>query len=266
MLAEQSLHAGQLCDALAQLQAQVRKEPANAKLRVFLFQLLAVMGEWERAMNQLNVAGELDAGTLAMVSTYRSALQCETLRARVFSGQGTPVLFGKPAEWMALLFDALRLAAEGEIVRSQQVRQRAFDAAPVTTGRIDGQAFQWIADADERLGPMLEAIINGRYYWIPFNHLAAVHIEAPADLRDVVWMPAHFTLANGGETVGLIPTRYQGSETCADDLLRLARKTDWHDAGAELFVGQGQRMLATDLAEHPLMDVREILLNPSDEA
>lgn len=266
MLAEQSLHAGQLRDALAQLQAQVRKEPANAKLRIFLFQLLAVLGDWERALNQLNVAGELDAGTLAMVSTYRTALQCEALRAKVFAGQSTPLLFGKPAEWVALLFDALRLAAEGEFVRSQQVRQSAFDAAPVTTGSIDGQPFQWIADADERLGPMLEVIINGRYYWIPFNHLAAVHIEVPTDLRDVVWMPAHFTLANGGETVGLIPTRYQGTEACEEDMLRLARKTDWNDAGAELFIGHGQRMLVTDLAEHALMDVREILLNPDIEA
>ncbi|MFO1349473.1 MAG: hypothetical protein U1F68_01835 [Gammaproteobacteria bacterium] len=36
------------------MQEQVRKNPANAKYRVFLFQLLAVLGQWERALNQLN--------------------------------------------------------------------------------------------------------------------------------------------------------------------------------------------------------------------
>ena len=46
---------------------QVRSEPANAKLRVFLFQLLCVNGDWDRALSQLNVAGELDAGTPVMI-------------------------------------------------------------------------------------------------------------------------------------------------------------------------------------------------------
>ena len=61
MLAEQALHEGNLDETLASLQDQVRKDPSNAKLRVFLFQLLALLGQWDRAMNQLNVAGDLDA-------------------------------------------------------------------------------------------------------------------------------------------------------------------------------------------------------------
>ena len=50
-----------------------------------------------------------------------------------------------------------------------------------------------------RLGPVCEAIINGRYYWVPFDRLSRIDLEAPVDLRDVVWMPAHFQFANGGE-------------------------------------------------------------------
>ena len=64
-LAEQHLQEGRLQEALAELQNQVRKDPANPKLRTFLFQLLAVLGEWDRALTQLNVAGELDAANLA---------------------------------------------------------------------------------------------------------------------------------------------------------------------------------------------------------
>ena len=40
MQAEQSLKDGDLDETLRQLQAQVRKDPANANYRVFLFQLL----------------------------------------------------------------------------------------------------------------------------------------------------------------------------------------------------------------------------------
>jgi type VI secretion system protein ImpE len=246
--------------ALSDLQEQVRKSPSNAKLRVFLFQLLAIEGRWDRALTQLKVAGELDAGNLAMVQTYREALSCEALREEIFAGQRSPLIFGQPATWIALQVEALRLAAAGEVEQSQQVRDEAFAAAPTTRGVIDDQPFEWIADADARLGPVLETIIGGRYYWVPFNRIREIRLEAPADLRDVVWMPAYFTWANGGESVGLIPTRYPASQASADPQLRLARRTDWADRGADLFVGLGQRMLATDAGEYPIMDARAIRL------
>ncbi|HWG80616.1 MAG TPA: type VI secretion system accessory protein TagJ [Stellaceae bacterium] len=258
---EDWLRGGDPSTALSELQEQIRKNPSNAKLRVFLFQLLAIEGRWDRALTQLNVAGELDAGNLAMVQTYRDALACEALREQIFAGNRSPLIFGQPATWIALLVEALRLAATGEVERSQQVRDEAFAAAPVTKGVVDGQPFEWIADADARLGPMLETIINGRYYWVPFNRIREIRIEKPADLRDVVWMPAYFTWANGGESVGLIPTRYPGSQASSDPQLRLARRTDWSDCGSELFAGLGQRMLATDVGEYPIMDARAIRLD-----
>lgn len=267
MLAEESLSGGNLKDALAQLQDQVRRDPGNAKLRTFLFQLLSLTGNWERALTQLNVAGELDAGALAMVQTYREALRCEALRAEVFAGRRSPLVFGKPEQWVALLLQAARLAAEGQHAQSQEVRDQAFEFAPTTGGRIGDRAFEWIADADPRMGPMLEAIVNGRYYWIPFNRIKTVQIDPPEDLRDLVWAPAHFVWANGGETVGLIPTRYPGSEASEDGAIRLARRTEWLDSGAGIHTGLGQRMLATDIDEFPLLEIRRIDLDsPAEEA
>ena len=65
-------------------------------------------------------------------------------------------------------------------------------------GTVNGEAFEWIADADMRLGPVLEAVVNGKYYWMPFSALAQVDIDPPEDLRDMVWLPAHFLFVNGG--------------------------------------------------------------------
>ena len=59
--AEDALRGGDPGGALALLQAEVRNKPADASLRVFLFQLLCVLGQWERALNQLKVAADLDA-------------------------------------------------------------------------------------------------------------------------------------------------------------------------------------------------------------
>lgn len=259
--AEESVKAGRLDDALADLQGQVRKNPADAKLRTFLFQLLAVRGDWERALTQLKVAADIDPSTVAMQKTYQEALQCEALRTEVFAGRKTPLLFGEPAEWMALMVQALKLTAEEKYEEARSLRERAFESAPTTPGKIDGQPFQWIADADSRLGPLLEVIVNGRYYWIPFARLREIRIEKPTDLRDLAWSPAVLSLANGGESVCLIPTRYPGSEKAADPKLIMGRSTEWQERPGETFLGLGQRLLTTDAGEHALMDVRLVQLD-----
>jgi type VI secretion system protein ImpE len=87
-----------------------------------------------------------------------------------------------------------------------------------------------------------------------------VVIDAPEDLRDMVWMPAHFQFDNGGESVALIPTRYPDSEASDDGQLLLARKTIWREVAPEIYHGLGQRLFATDIGETSLMDVRSITL------
>jgi type VI secretion system protein ImpE len=149
---------------------------------------------------------------------------------------------------------------------AETLRQRAFDAAPAVRGTIDGAPFGWLADADMRLGPVLEAFINGRYYWIPYARLAQVKFEPPEDLRDCVWMPAHLLFENGGETLALVPTRYEGSEKSADGALQLARKTEWSELAPEVWAGSGQRVLGSDESEYALMDVREIHFEAEIEA
>ncbi len=258
--AEQAVRDGSLDSALRDLQEQVRQHPEKADLRVFLFQLLAVFGQWPRALNQLNVAAELDAKALAMAQMYREAIHCELLRADVFAGKKSPVVFGEPDEWLALLIESLLRRGRSRDEESRDLRARAFDAAPASEGSLDGARFEWIADADMRLGPVCEAIINGRYYWVPFARLSRIDLEAPSDLRDVVWTPAHFQFLNGGETVALIPTRYPGSEADGDPQIRLARKTTWTEDSPDVFFGLGQRVFATDSGEHPVMDVRTIVL------
>jgi type VI secretion system protein ImpE len=261
-LAEQALIEGNPQQAIKLLQDQIRAKPADAKLRVFLFQLLSVLGQWDRALNQLNVAGELDASTLAMVQTYRETIQCERLREQVFLGKKVPLLFGEPEPWLAMLIEALIRDGRGEAADAKKLRDDAFEQAPAAAGSADGQPFEWIADADMRLGPVLEAVINGRYYWVPFSRLAELKLEAPADLRDRVWTAAQLLFSNGGESVAFVPTRYAGTDL-SDGLLALARRTDWQEPQPGFYVGSGQRMFATDAGDLALMDVRSISFNGS---
>jgi type VI secretion system protein ImpE len=262
----EQLRAGDLAAALEELQAAVRKDSADAKKRVFLFQLLAVLGDWDRALTQLNVAGDLDAGTLAMVQTYREALACEAFREAVFNGERSPLVFGEPERWIALVFEALRHSAQGRHAEAQKLRASAFDEAPITSGSINGEPFEWLADCDSRIGPFLEVIVNGNYYWAPFDRISEITFDPPSDLRDLVWMPGTFTWANGGQAVGFIPTRYVGSAASDNDDLRLSRSTDWQELGGDVFAGLGQRMFSTDEHDYSLLDIREVRLNSSDVA
>lgn len=254
---EEAVRAGELQLAMKLLQDQIRGAPSDAKLRVFLFQLLCVTGAWERALNQLSVVGELDALALPMVQTYREAVRCEMLRNQVFLGQRTPLLLGEPAMWVAQLVEALSLDSKGQAEQASAMRDQAFEAAPASSGTLDSKPFQWLADADMRLGPMLEAVIDGKYYWVPMSHLAGVQIEPPADLRDCVWAAAHLDFTNGGDSVALLPIRYAGTDLARPELA-LARRTEWIETRPGFFTGAGQRLLTSDSGDSGLMDVRLI--------
>ena len=263
MKAEELLQAGRVEESLAALQEAVRKDAADPRLRVFLFQTLSVLGQWQRALNQLEVLAGMGSDHMMLARIFQPVVQCEVLRGQVFAGAHTPIVFGEPAPWMSWLIQANELMAQGKFNAARELRDKAFEAAPASAGKVNGKSFEWIADADPRLGPMLEAIVEGRYFWIPFFRIKLVHFEAPTDLRDLVWAPAQFVWANGGEASGHIPTRYPGTDSAGNDQLRLARKTEWieHEEGYSL--GLGQRILATDNEEFPLLECRTIDFAPA---
>lgn len=261
--AENSFRRGDLPACLQALQAAVRKLPSDPALRIFLSQVLMVQGDWERALNQLQVIREMDASALPMVHAYGAAIQCERLRAEVFAGNRAPLLFGEPSPWIALQLQSLALLGDDQLRESADARAKAFELAPTTAGTMNGDTFEWIADADSRLGPVLEVFLNGAYYWVPFDRIASIDVEPPSDARDLVWLPAQFQWSNGGEAMGLIPVRYPGSELSDDPAIRMARKTEWREVGTDAYVGLGQRILSTDGPEIGLLELRELRLVPA---
>lgn len=239
--------------------ARIRKEPAKAELRILLFQLYCITGDWQRALGQLGSAATLDPAAEEMARAYREVIRCEVYRGLVFSGAKVPLFLGEPDIWLAKLLESLRLDAAGSAKEAIKLRAEALSLAPATAGKIGEQDFEWVADMDCRLGPVLEAMINGKYYWVPFHQLKSIEIETPTDMRDLVWIPAKLAFITEGEQVAFLPVRYPGTETAGDEHCLLARKTDWlgHD---ESSVGIGQRMFLTERSEFSLLDTRKIEL------
>ena len=71
------------------------------------------------------------------------------------------------------------------------------EQAETRSGKINDETFTWLADADQRFGPVFEFIFNGQYYWVPMSCVQKLHTEKPSDLRDLIWLPAEVMWTNG---------------------------------------------------------------------
>jgi len=226
MNARELYHAGRLQEAVKALSAELRDNPADAKRRTFLFELLSFAGEYERALKQLDVLAQqgpqAEMGTLV----YRSAIQAELQRQELFRARDFPTA---PAESQA--------------------------------GTLNGKPFESIEDADPRIGARLEVFAAGTYIWVSWAHVASVQIPPPAMLRDLLWAPAVVRLGAGmkGKDLGhvLLPVLAPFSCQHPDETVRLGRQTVWTEEEGEA-VPFGQKLLLVDGEEFALLDVREI--------
>lgn len=254
------LKSGDLDGARAALIETVKSAPADVPARMFLFQLLCVLGDWDRARTQLRSLAQLSPEAQMLSVAYNQVIEAELTRAAAFKGEGQPALLVGSSPWAGDLAAALGAFAQGRTEEGEQRRAQAFDAAPDTPGELDGVAFDYLGDADPRFGPCLEAIVAGRWGLLPLDSLASIRSEGPKDLRDVVWLPVEIGFKSGQSVAGFLPARYPGSETAEDADLRLARRTDWIDSPAGQ-IGLGQHLLGLSGGEERgVLELRRLVL------
>jgi len=240
MTAADLFRDGKLTEAIQALGAELRAHPTDTKRRTFLFELLCFAGEYDRAQKHLEVlaTGGPDAATGALL--YHAALHAERQRQELFRKREYP----KPA---------------GE----------ATQETPVS-GTLNGNPFEWISDADPRVGARLEVFAAGNYLWIPLEHIAGVEIPEPRRLRDLLWAPARVRPGPGfkgmelGEvlTPALAPLSWQH----ADDAVRLGRATVWEEDEEGNQIPVGQKMLLVDGEEVPYLEVRKLEIRAGSPA
>ncbi|MFV0623273.1 type VI secretion system accessory protein TagJ [Sphingomonas sp. ac-8] len=252
--ADELLRAGDLDGARRVLVEVARRDPGDVPTRLFLFQLLAVAGEWAKAKTQLATLAQLSPEAQMLSVVYGQALDAEEQRAAVLAGSQRAAIHGGSA-WAEGVAEAIELEARGDPAQAEACRDAAFAAAPDTPGTLDGTDFDWIADADPRFGPTIEAVLGGRYGLLPFDAIAKLTSEGPRDLRDLVWYPVEITLKAGPRVAALLPVRYPGIPEQGPE--RFARATGWTDEGR----GIGQRLWSTsDGEDHGLLSIRSLEL------
>jgi type VI secretion system protein ImpE len=228
MTAKQLFDQGKVHEAEVALAGHLREHPTDAASRTFLFELLCFSGQYDRAEKQLGVLSQGGKEAELGATLYYSILHAEKTRHDIF--------------------------------RKEEFPSAAAAVSPA--GKLNGRSFQSIADADPTIGSRLEVFAAGAYLWIPFQHIASLHMEPPRRLRDTLWSPA-FVLTGPsfqGTDIGeiLIPAVYPFSWKSADESVWLGRTTAWvgDDRGHEYPVGQ--KMFVVDGEEVPLLEIRSL--------
>jgi type VI secretion system protein ImpE len=214
---------------------------------MFLFQLLAVCGEWDKAGAQLRALASLSPEAQMLAAAYNPLIAAEKLRAAAFKGEGPVSVLVASSDWVDVLSQSFAAQSAGRLEDAQALRDAAFEAAPAVPGACNGQRFGWIADADSHFGPCLEMIVGGRWGLVPFEAISELSTEGAQDLRDLVWLPVQLTLRSGQAAAAFLPVRYPGSEA-GSAAVRLAKVTEWRDEG-QGERGLGQKLLAFDTGD-----------------
>jgi type VI secretion system protein ImpE len=259
MEAETLLKGGDVAGARASLASLLRREPGNPAARQFFWQLIALHGEWEKAGTQLQALSTTEPKAMMMAGVYNQALAAMLVRDAVWAGRERPQSIVGTEPWVEGLLDALHATCVQAADATARM-EAALDAAPANSGSINGEAFGWVADADPRLGPMMEVIVGDQYGFLPFAAVKRVVAKGPEDLRDLIWAQVDIELRSGQTSAAMLPVTYPGTGTSGDAALLLARATRWHDV-AGLEIGVGQHLLSTDGPEVGLLELRQLVID-----
>lgn len=272
-----------LLKKLQHAEAAVRAKPMAHEHRWALVELHCQLCQWDRALQQLQVWVRLAPQWKTQAHVVRGLIQAEHQRARVFLGheRAAPVI-DFPL-WMQDMARALEHNAADQTELADTCREQALEQAPCLKGechwdermQVQGQlqsncrAFEWLSDSDTRLGPICEVMVAGAYRWLAFADITALHMQAPQNPLDLVWVPAKLQLrvgtanAPGKNLHAFIPARScwpqppkQPSEQ--QQALMMGRLSVWEEVGETGVFVQGQKTWMSEGIDWPLLDVREI--------
>jgi type VI secretion system protein ImpE len=254
--------AGDLGAAIEEITREVKANPTDVQRRVFLFELLCLAGEWERADKQLDVIGHQSVGTEVGAQVYRNCVRAELDRRRLLSDGLQPHFLADPPDYVETSLDAVNRLRAGDSAGARALLDRAEEERPAMPGVLNGDTlFKDFRDYDDFFAPVLEVIVHDKYTWLPLEQVKRFEIEPPQQLRDIVWAVANIETVDK-ELRAHVPALYVDSGKHGNDLVRLGRMTDWKELGEELYMGAGLRLFAVDGEEVPLFRVRSVAFDP----
>lgn len=250
---------GNLAGAIEAQLAWVRSNPTDIGARLFLFELLAFDGQWEKAERQAQALLTNDAESDTAVGLYHKCLQSERKRISALNGEAAPRILGPVSESIDLRLKAVK--ENGEASRQSILQAEAIEAKRENPSLIlNDSPFKSLRDGDDLLGPILEVFAQGEYYWIDINEIQLLQTEPPKYPRDLIWLPARLETQSESGNV-FLPMIYCKSFTNEDVSLRLGRATDWQEiSDLGIYRGIGLKDWILDGSQNlPLIEFRSLV-------
>jgi type VI secretion system protein ImpE len=252
-------HDGRLDEAIALQTADLQSRPADPAARLFLADLYVYAARLDDAELQLERLPADDAWR-RYLDAYRATLAAERRRGGLLRGVA-PDFLDAPPEHLTHRLRAARLLGDGRIDDALDAIDAADTIVPWVRGHVDGREFEGLRDADELLATVLEVFVGDRYLWLGFEQVWTLRPAAPKAPLDFLYLPAELILRDRTALNVLLPTRYPGSETHADPLVRLGRDTDWYADRDGPMRGAGLRTWLVGEEEVSPLEVRQLDVN-----
>jgi type VI secretion system protein ImpE len=248
--------AGRLQEAIEAQVQEVKSSASDPSKRLFLFELLLFAGDLERARRQAEAIAYKDPDVDAAVAVYRKLVDAEQARRDLWARGVAPGFFGEPPEHLRLRLEAVNRLREGRPAEAAEALGRANEAIPPVPGRLNGQPFQSLRDADDLLAGVLEVMAHGRYFWVGLEQVRLLTMNPPRFPRDLLFIPAHLELEDDQGDI-FVPALYPGSHEHADDQVKLGRMTDWKELDGGAMLGVGLHTFLRDEDAIGLLEWRE---------
>ncbi|HDP24279.1 MAG TPA: hypothetical protein ENN34_02440 [Deltaproteobacteria bacterium] len=252
------IKAGRLTEAREQLVTEVKSAPGDTGKRTLLFQVFALLGQWEKASRHLEAIVSQDPSRQEGVMVFQNMVRAEQERDDVFAMKKIPAFMPDAPHYFESHYGAYEKLVAGQLEEADTLFASIKDEKPLLTGELNGEPFVGFTDTDTLLAPFLEAFIHDRYVWIPLSAIRELRITEPTSLTDLLWISAAVTTWDGLTANCFLPVLYPGSSSHEDDRIRLGRMTDWKSLGGSYARGVGQHVYQVGEEDRAILELREV--------
>jgi type VI secretion system protein ImpE len=243
------LKAGELNEAIAVMNGEVRQHPADIDRRAVLAELLCFAGNLERADSILDAVGTLDPGAAMGVALFRQLVRAEQARQQFFAEGRLPEFLKRPDGAVELELKAAIALRDGTAGEAADLLTQSEAVRPVVAGTADNKAFDDFRDLDDLSAAHFEVLTStGKYYWIPVASVSAIEFRTPERRRDLLWRRALMSVTDGPDGEVFLPTIYPARNKDIEDRYRLGHLTDFigEDSGPSFGLGLRSFLLGED--------------------
>jgi type VI secretion system protein ImpE len=258
---KQLIRSAELTKARQQLIQRVKKAPGDTALRTHLFQVLLLLGEWDKALVHLNALAKDDNASHMAHEVYTGLIRAEQERTGVAELRQEPsFLPGRPG-YADRYFQAVKAATQGE----KEIAVTLFDqieaATPLISGAVNQEPFSGFSDTDTLLNGFLEAMEYDRYLWIPFEAIREITVQSPQTLIDIIWAKGSVTTWEGLTMACFFPVLYPLSYCHTDHRVKMGRMTDWQILAGPYARAWGQHVFRIGEKDIPLLEIETVMFS-----